>query len=124
MTDPVPSKELDLPSLKAWLRERHAYLVGLGAQETYEGFIHAHIERLQAREREAFRLANAATYLVAPKYSLHSELKAFMDGQVGKPDDSAHEPPASRNFTPEEARAYKAFIEDYFGTSQPPGAGQ
>lgn len=56
----------------------------------------AEIERLQAREREAFRLANAATYLVAPKYSLHAELKAFMDGQISKPEDySGHEPPAA-----------------------------
>jgi hypothetical protein len=32
--------------------------------------------------------------LVAPKYSLHAELKAFMDGQISKPEDySAHEPP-------------------------------
>ena len=53
----------------------------------------AEIERLQAREREAFRLANAATYLVAPKYALHAELKAFMDGQISKPEDySGHEP--------------------------------
>jgi hypothetical protein len=56
----------------------------------------AEIERLQAREREAFRLANAATYLVAPKYSLHAELKAFMDGQISKPEDySGHEPGVS-----------------------------
>jgi hypothetical protein len=47
MTDPLPSKECDLPTLMAWLRERHSYLVGLGAKETYEGYIHAHIERLQ-----------------------------------------------------------------------------
>lgn len=52
MTDPVPSKDVDLPTLMAWLRERHSYLVGLGAKETYEGLIHAHIERLERRLNE------------------------------------------------------------------------
>lgn len=48
----LPSKDVDLPKLMSWLRERHSYLVGLGAKETYEGLIHAHIERLERRLNE------------------------------------------------------------------------
>jgi hypothetical protein len=33
----------------------------------------------------------------------------------------AAQPPAGRSFTPEEARAYQAFVDDYFGAAPPPG---
>lgn len=58
------------------------------------------IERFQQREREAFRLANAATYFVTAERSLHKELLAFMDGQISKPEDySGFEPPVRHAVT-------------------------
>jgi hypothetical protein len=91
MTDPVPSKD----QLRLW-RQRVERYGGMQLTKPESLALFDEIQRLQGREREAFRLANAATYFVAPTYSLHAELKAFMDGQVGKPDDSTPEPPPSR----------------------------
>lgn len=96
MTEQVPSKECD-----ALVALKYDTCECTDKCEPCRGVRQlaiAEIERLQSREREAFRLANAATYLVPPKYALHAELKAFMDGQISKPEDcSAGEPPAVLN---------------------------
>lgn len=91
--EPLASKECDefsAEALASWLRAkyaRHRELEDLKAAEL--------IERFQQREREAFRLANAATYFVTAERSLHKELLAFMDGQISKPEDySGFEPRA------------------------------
>lgn len=86
------ANERVVEALASWLRAkyaRHRELEDLKAAEL--------IERFQQREREAFRLANAATYFVTAERSLHKELLAFMDGQISKPEDysgfePAHEP--------------------------------
>jgi lipopolysaccharide biosynthesis regulator YciM len=47
MSDQLPSKDVDLPTLMAWLRDRHVQEAAAGNEWSYEGLIHAHIEHLQ-----------------------------------------------------------------------------